>query len=141
MGRPSPRASSAYPEGFDETLRARLQSVDIDAKRRPGAEAGMEAWYPYYAGYTEEFAAEVIEAAETFEVKRIKNDALKAIEELKLKGPEWRRDTVWWGQAGQTLFALGCVAAAAAGQVEFGVPCVIGGALSSAALKYLVPQQ
>ena len=85
--------------------------------------------------------AEVIEAAETFEVKRIKNDALKAIEELKLKGPEWRRDTVWWGQAGQTLFALGCVAAAAAGQVEFGVPCVIGGALSSAALKYLVPQQ
>lgn len=63
MGRPSPRASSAHPEGFHETLRARLRSVDIDAKRRPGTEAGMEAWYPYYAGYTEEFAAEVIEAS------------------------------------------------------------------------------
>lgn len=85
--------------------------------------------------------SEVIEAAETFEVKRIKNDALKAIEELKLKGPKSSRDTVWWGQAGQTVLALGCVAASAVGQVEFGIPCVIGGALSSAALKYLVPQQ
>ncbi|MFV0369651.1 MAG: hypothetical protein ACK5KM_14450 [Hyphomicrobiaceae bacterium] len=41
--------------------------------------------------------ADVIEAAETFETKRIKNDALKAIEELKLKGPQSHRDTVWWG--------------------------------------------
>ncbi len=84
--------------------------------------------------------AEVIEAAELFEVKRIKNDALKAIEELKAKGPQSRRDTAWWGQAGQTVLALGCVAASAMGQVEFGIPCVIGGALSSAALKYLAPQ-
>lgn len=85
--------------------------------------------------------AEVIEAAETFETGRIKRDALKAIEELKVKGPQSRRDTVWWGTAGQTVLALGCVAAAAVGQVEFGIPCVVGGALSSAALKYLVPQQ
>lgn len=85
--------------------------------------------------------AEVIEAAETFETKRIKNDAMKAIEELKLKGPQSRRDTAWWGQAGQTVLALGCVAASALGQAEVGIPCVIGGALSSAALKYLAPQQ
>lgn len=85
--------------------------------------------------------AEVIEAAETFETSRIKRDALKAIEELKAKGPQSVRNTVWWGQAGQTVLALGCVAAAAVGQVEFGIPCVIGGAVSSAALKYLVPQQ
>lgn len=85
--------------------------------------------------------SEVIEAAETFETQRIKRDALKAIEELKHKGPQSKRDTVWWGQAGQTVLALGCVAAAAAGQVELGIPCVVGGALSSAALKYLVPQQ
>jgi hypothetical protein len=32
--------------------------------------------------------------------------------------------------------ALGCIAAAAAGQVEIGIPCVVGGALSSAALNY-----
>lgn len=85
--------------------------------------------------------AEVIEAAETFEVKRIRSDAMKAIEELKVKGPQSARDTVWWGQAGQTVLALGCVAASALGQVEFGIPCVVGGALSSAALKYLVPQK
>ncbi len=85
--------------------------------------------------------AEVIEAAETFEVKRIKNDAMKAIEELKQRGPQSSRDTVWWGQAGQTALALGCVAASVMGQVEFGIPCVVGGALSSAALKYLVPQK
>jgi hypothetical protein len=30
----------------------------------------------------------------------------------------------------------GCIAAAAAGQVEIGIPCVVGGALSSAALNY-----
>ena len=84
--------------------------------------------------------AEVIEAAETFETKRIKSDALKAIEELKAKGPKSQRDTVWWGQAGQTVLALGCVAAGAMGQAQVGIPCVVGGALSSAALKYLAPQ-
>jgi hypothetical protein len=31
--------------------------------------------------------------------------------------------------------SVGCVAAAATGQVAFGLPCVIGGAASSAALK------
>jgi hypothetical protein len=37
-------------------------------------------------------------------------------------------------EASGTL-AIGCIAAAAAGQVEFGLPCVIGGATSSAALQ------
>jgi len=85
--------------------------------------------------------SEVIEAAETFETSKIKRTALKSIEELKAKGPQSARDTVWWGQAGQTALALGCVAAGALGQAEIGIPCVIGGALSSAALKYLAPQQ
>lgn len=63
MARPSAPQRSAYTEAFHKTLRARLQRVGIDAKRRPGTEAGMEAWYPYYAGYTEDFVAEVIEAS------------------------------------------------------------------------------
>jgi hypothetical protein len=37
---------------------------------------------------------------------------------------------------GQGALALGCIAAAATGQVEFGIPCVVGGAASSAALGY-----
>lgn len=85
--------------------------------------------------------AEVIEAAEMFETGRIKKEALKAIEELKIKGPQAGRDFVWWGQAGQTVLAAGCVAAGALGQVQVGIPCVVGGALSSAALHFLKPGQ
>jgi hypothetical protein len=48
---------------------------------------------------------------------------------------------MWWGQAGQTALALGCIVAGAMGHVEVGVPCIIGGAASSAALKYMVPGQ
>ena len=40
-----------------------LELLDVDAKRKPGAEEGLESWYPYYAGYTEEFARTVISAA------------------------------------------------------------------------------
>jgi hypothetical protein len=82
---------------------------------------------------------EVIEAAETFETGRIRKDALAAIDQLKVKGPESKRNFAWWGTAGQTVLGLGCIGAAALGQVELGVPCVLGGALSSAALKYLGP--
>ena len=82
---------------------------------------------------------EVILAAETFETAKIRRDAVAAIDELKAKGPESRRNFSWWGQAGQTALALGCVAASAMGQVQLGIPCVVGGAVSSAALKYLGP--
>ncbi|MFN0217916.1 MAG: hypothetical protein ACKVP4_03765 [Hyphomicrobium sp.] len=82
---------------------------------------------------------DVIEAAETLEIAKIRKQALASIEELRVKGPERVRNYNWWGQAGQTVLALGCVAAGALGQVEFGIPCVVGGALSTAALKYLAP--
>ncbi|MGL4396707.1 MAG: hypothetical protein ACRCS9_09230, partial [Hyphomicrobium sp.] len=84
---------------------------------------------------------EVIEAAETLELAKVRKQAMAAIEELRSKGSENSRNFSWWGQAGQTVLALGCVAASVAGQVEFGIPCVVGGALSSAALKYLAPGQ
>lgn len=83
--------------------------------------------------------AEVIDAAETLELAKVRKQALASIDELKAKGPEKVRQYNWWGQAGQTVLALGCVAAGALGQVEFGIPCVVGGALSTAALKYLSP--
>lgn len=82
---------------------------------------------------------EVIDAAETLELAKLRKDALASIDELKSKGPESLRNYNWWGQAGQTVFALGCVAAGAMGQVEAGIPCVLGGAASTAALKYLAP--
>jgi hypothetical protein len=83
---------------------------------------------------------EVVEAAETFETGRIRKEAQAAIEELKVKGPASRRKLSFWGQAGQTALALGCVVAGALGQVEIAVPCVIGGAASSAALKIFSAQ-
>lgn len=83
--------------------------------------------------------ADVIESAETFELGHIRKEAMASIEELKLKGSEASRNFAWWGQAGQTVFALGCVAAGAMGAVAAGIPCVVGGALSNVALKYLAP--
>jgi hypothetical protein len=78
--------------------------------------------------------SEVIEAAETMEGARVRKESLAAIEELKAKGPGYRREVSFWGKVGEGTLAIGCIAAAAAGQVEFGLPCVIGGATSSAAL-------
>lgn len=85
--------------------------------------------------------ADVIDAAETLEIAKIRKQAMASIDELKAKGPEKVRQYTWWGQAGQTVLALGCVAASAMGQVEVGIPCVLGGAASSAALKYFSPGQ
>jgi hypothetical protein len=79
---------------------------------------------------------EVIEAAETMDTTRVRKDALANIEELKRKGPGYRRDVTNWGQIGTGALALGCIVAATTGHVEFGLPCVIGGAASSAALSY-----
>jgi len=79
---------------------------------------------------------EVIEAAETVDLARLHKQALASIEELKRKGPGYKRDVSLWGQIGQGALALGCIGAAAAGQIEFGIPCVVGGAVGSAGLHY-----
>ena len=78
---------------------------------------------------------EVIEAAELFETNRLREKAIAAIDQLKVRGPERIRNWNFWGQAGTTALALGCVAASALGQVQVGIPCVVGGALSQAAVK------
>jgi hypothetical protein len=84
---------------------------------------------------------EIIEASETMQTTQLRKDALASIEDLKRKGPGSKRDISNWGQIGQGALALGCIAAAATGHVEFGLPCVIGGAASSAALSYWNNQQ
>jgi len=78
---------------------------------------------------------EVIEAAETVDGARVRKESLAAIEELKAKGPDYKREVSLWGKVGQGTLAIGCIAAAASGMVELGLPCVIGGAMSSAALQ------
>ncbi len=78
---------------------------------------------------------EIIEAAETVEPGKLRNEALAAIDELKRKGPGSKRDISLWGQVGEGALAIGCIAAAVAGQIEFGIPCEVGGVATSAALR------
>lgn len=80
---------------------------------------------------------EVIGAAETADTGKLRRDALASIETLKTKGPGYKRELSNWGKVGQGAIAVGCVVAAATGQVEFGLPCVIGGGATSAALYYM----
>ena len=84
---------------------------------------------------------EVVQAAENFEVGKLRRKTLASIEKLKRDGPVKWKKWAWWGRAGQLAMTAGCVAASALGQVQFGLPCVIGGAASSGLLQLLNLQQ
>lgn len=79
---------------------------------------------------------EVVEAADTVQLGAVRKDALAAVEELKTRGSDSRRNLDLWGQIGVGAIALGCVSAAALGQVAVGVPCVIGGSASQGLLSF-----
>jgi hypothetical protein len=80
---------------------------------------------------------ETIKAAETAEISALRKNALAAIEQLKTKGPAYKRDANNWAKVGQGALAVGCVTAAVMGQVALGLPCVIGGGATSAAMYYV----
>lgn len=80
---------------------------------------------------------EVIHAAQVADTAKLRKDALAAIERLKIKGPHYKREVSTWAKVGQGALAVGCVTAAALGQIEFGLPCVIGGGATSAAMYYV----
>jgi hypothetical protein len=84
---------------------------------------------------------EVVDAAETVDTPRVRKEALAAIEEMQRKGPASKRDMAWWGYVGEGAIAVGCVAAAAASLTALGLPCVIGGATTSYALRTLTNTQ
>ncbi|HLI99875.1 MAG TPA: hypothetical protein VKT76_09175 [Bradyrhizobium sp.] len=84
---------------------------------------------------------EVVEAADTVQLGAVRKDALAAVEELKAKGSDARRNLDFWGQVGVGAVALGCVSAAALGQVAIGIPCVIGGSASQGLLSFWEKQQ
>jgi hypothetical protein len=84
---------------------------------------------------------EVIQAADTVQLGAVRKDALAAVEELKAKGSDSRRNLDFWGQVGVGAVALGCVSAAALGQVAVGIPCVIGGSASQGLLSFWEKQQ
>ncbi len=80
---------------------------------------------------------DVIDTAENVDTARMRKESLAAIDELKQKGPDSKRELGGWGQVGQGALSMGCVVAAATGQIELGIPCVIGGAAYSAGLQYI----
>ena len=81
--------------------------------------------------------AEVIEAAELVDTSRLGKQAVAALDELKKKGPGSTRDITTWGAVGEAAISMGCLGLAVAGQVEAGIPCVIGGAMTSGALRFM----
>jgi hypothetical protein len=90
---------------------------------------------------TAKVLTQVIDAADTVDTAKLRKEAFAAIEELRRKGPAYRRNVSWWGQIGQGALAVGCIAAAATGQIYLGLPCVITGGVSSAALSAWEKQQ
>lgn len=85
--------------------------------------------------------AEVVQAADTVQLGAVRKDAVAAVEELKTRGSDARRNLDFWGQLGVGAVALGCVSAAALGQVAVGIPCVIGGSASQGLLSFWEKQQ
>jgi hypothetical protein len=80
---------------------------------------------------------EIVAAAETFEVAKIRKAQVAKIETRKAKGPPRARGWAWWSEMASTALAVGCVVAGATGQAALGLPCIIGGAVSSAATTVL----
>lgn len=80
---------------------------------------------------------QVIDSADIADTGRIRKEAMASLENLKRYGPGSRREIATWGKVGEGAIGLGCVAAAVTGQVALGLPCVIGGAATSAAVRYL----
>ena len=111
-------------------------SLASNAARDPGLLGMLKQAREYSSSEALPVLNEVIEAAETVETSRLRREALAALDELKRKGPESRRNMSFWGQVGQGAIAVGCIAASATGHIELGIPCVIGGGVSSAALGF-----
>jgi hypothetical protein len=65
---------------------------------------------------------EVIDAAETMETTRLRKDALAALEELKRKGPAYKRDVSNWGQVGQGALASAASPPRSPGTLSSGFP-------------------
>jgi len=116
-------------------------TLATNAARNPELLRMLKWTVRYQDKETARILDEVIAAAETVETAKIRKEALAAIEDLKRKGPGYKRKIAGWGQIGQGAISLGCIGAAVAGAVVMGLPCVIGGAVGSAALNAWATQE
>jgi hypothetical protein len=77
----------------------------------------------------------VIAAAQDFESERIRKDQYGAIEDAQKAKMTSDAGMTKGATAGSLAIATGCVAASALGQAYIALPCVIGGALYTGAVK------
>lgn len=106
-----------------------------NASRDPVLLATIKSMQPSEAKAVQPVLQDVIEAAEDVDVSRVHQEMLASLDKLKRGGPQTKRDVTFWGQVGEGALAAGCIALAVAGQVQFGIPCVVGGAVSSGGLQ------
>lgn len=78
---------------------------------------------------------DVIKAAEDFESEKIRKDQFGAIEDAQRQKLTNEAGMTKGATAGSIAIATGCVAASALGQAYIALPCVIGGALYTGAVK------
>jgi hypothetical protein len=78
---------------------------------------------------------DVIEAAEIFESEKIRKDQFGAIEDAQKTQVTNEAGMSKGATAGSIAIATGCVAASALGQAYIALPCVLGGALYTGAVK------
>ena len=111
-----------------------------NAARYPELLALLKRMAPYQDADVRPLLAEAIGAAERMQAGEIRKAQRAAIEELQRKGPGYRRNMKLWGYLGQGAIAVGCIAAASLSLTALGLPCVIGGAVSSAAINYVAAE-
>ena len=80
---------------------------------------------------------DVIMSAEVFESEKIRKDQFGAIEDAQKMKATNEAGMSKGATAGSIAIATGCVAASALGQIYIAVPCVIGGALFTGAMKLM----
>ena len=111
-----------------------------NAARYPDVLALIRDMAPYQDAGLKPILAEVARAAETVQTANIRKQQLAAIERLKAKGPGYQRDMKVWGYATQGVIGVDCIVAATMSLTSFGLPCVIGGAATSALVNYWAAQ-
>lgn len=111
-----------------------------NAARYPDIMVSIKTLRGYQNDEVRPILAEVIHAAETTEMSNIRKQQLAAIEKLKTKGPGVQADMKTWGIVGQGAIGVTCLVLATMSLTTAGLPCVIGGAATSAMLNYWAAQ-
>ena len=107
-----------------------------NAARYPDVLALIKEMAAYQDADVRPILADVIHAAETVETSGIRKEQIALIDKLKTKGAGIQQDMKMWGYVGQGAIGVTCVTLAMMSVGAAGIPCVIGGAATSAVLTY-----